>query len=282
MNSILRVEKITKEYPGVIALDAVSLEIEKSEVRALCGENGAGKSTLMKILAGAIQKTSGDIYIEGKPVNIEKPHDAKNLGINIIYQELVLNPNLSIAENIFLGMAPKKRSGLIDWPRMIKDASDICLKINFCIDVRVKVKDLSVAEMQMVEIAKALTVDSKIIIMDEPTAALTNEEIDSLFKVVGDLKEQGVTIIYISHRLEEIFTIADKVTVLRDGKLVDTKEIAEIDKDLLIEMMVGRELNENHHIKKQCGETILEVRNINRKGFVKNVSFNVYSGEVLE
>ncbi len=247
----------------------------------MCGENGAGKSTLMKILSGAIQKTSGEIYLEGQSVSIGHPHDAKVLGISTIYQELVLNPNLSIAENMYLGKAPKKASGLIDWSLMYREAAEICGRIKFHVDVRIPVKALSVAEMQMVEIAKALTGDSKIIIMDEPTAALTNEEIDSLFSCVRDLKHHGVTIIYISHRLEEIFTIADRVTVLRDGKLIGTREIAEIDKDLLIEMMVGRELNESHHIEKQRGDVLLDVRNICRAGTVNNVSFKVYSGEVL-
>ena len=280
MGTILSMKNITKIYPGVVALDDVSIDIEEGELMAICGENGAGKSTLLKILAGAINKTAGTIYFQGKKVDINNPHDAKKHGISIIYQELNLNPNLNIAENILLGQEPSK-GGIIKRKDVYARAREICDKLNISYDLKTKVGDLSVAQMQMVEIAKAISWDARLLIMDEPTASLTSVEIDALFNTIKVLKAQGVTIIYISHRLEEVFQIADRVTVFRDGKLIDTKQIGKIDKQGLVKMMVGREISEVKHTYRDRGDLVLEVKNITVGDRVKNVSFKAYKNEIL-
>lgn len=280
MEKILLMQNIKKEYPGVIALNDVTFEVHKGELMALCGENGAGKSTLIKILAGAVQMTSGKIIFQDKLVDIHNPHIAKELGISIIYQELNLNPNLDIAQNMFLGQEPMK-NGFIDRTKMYKMAKEICESLNMDYEIRTKVRNLSVAQMQMVEIAKALSWKASLIVMDEPTASLTSHEIEALFLTITNLKELGVTIIYISHRLEEIFQIADRVTVLRDGCFVGTEPIAKVNKQSLIKMMVGRELQTFENKCRKRGEKVLEVVNLNAGSLVKDISFTTYKNEIL-
>ncbi len=280
MGTILSVQNITKIYPGVVALDDVSMDIEEGELMAICGENGAGKSTLLKILAGAISKTSGTICFQGKKVEINKPHDAKEQGISIIYQELNLNPNLNIAENIMLGQEASK-VGFINRKDLYDKAKAICDTLNIRYDLKTKVGRLSIAQMQMVEIAKAISWNAKLLIMDEPTASLTTTEIDALFSTIKTLKEQGVTIIYISHRLEEVFQIADRVTVFRDGKLIKTMNIGETDKYGLVKLMVGREVSDNKHSSGARGDLVLEVKNLSVGDTVKDVSFKAYKNEIL-
>jgi len=280
---LLKLQNIYKSYPGVQALDNVSFELLEGEVHALIGENGAGKSTLVKILAGAISGDSGEIFIGDKKVEINSPQTAQKLGISIIYQEFNLSPYLNVAENIFLGREPVKNiPGFIDWKKLYAEADNILNKIGIRLDIKQQVKSLSVAQKQIVEIAKALSLNAKIIAMDEPSATLTDHELESLFKLIKVLKEEGIGIIYISHRLEEIFKIADRVTVLRDGKLIEVKTIQELNKEEIIRMMVGWEVHEEFPKKTfEKGEKILSVQNLTRKGFVNNVSFNVNEGELL-
>ncbi|WP_092926822.1 MULTISPECIES: ribose ABC transporter ATP-binding protein RbsA [Romboutsia] len=277
---ILKMTNIVKEFPGVKALDGVNLELYEGKVMALMGENGAGKSTLMKILSGVYKKTKGQIYYNGKEEDIKGPKDAADKGIAIIHQELNLVNDLSIGENIFLGREPK--NGLkIDFNKLHSDSQKLLQKLNVETSSKCLVKNLSIGQKQMIEIAKALSLDAKIIIMDEPTDALTDKETESLFKVINELKEEGKAIVYISHRLKEIFEICDYITVLRDGKYVGQEEIKDIDEDKMIEMMVGRKLTDQFpRIECEKGEPILEVKNLKNK-FVDNVSFDVKGGEIV-
>jgi ribose transport system ATP-binding protein len=281
---LLEFRKISKSFAGVQALKDVSFRIKKGEVHALIGENGAGKSTLMKILAGAYSKDEGEILIEGGIVDIRTPKDAENLGVTVIYQEFNLVPMLTVGENIFLGRIPRKfKSGpIIDW-KQVKDKAEALLKdIDVAIDTGALIEQLGVAQQQMVEIAKAVSLKSKIVIMDEPTSALTDVETKKLFKVIRKLKSQGVAVIFISHRLEEIFNIADNVTVLRDGQYINTQPVVQIDKDRLIEMMVGRPLSQRYPKKNHMiGEEILKVENLSRGSVIKSTSFSVRQGEIL-
>ncbi|RKY83315.1 D-xylose ABC transporter ATP-binding protein [candidate division KSB1 bacterium] len=280
---LLRLKNISKSYPGVQALDRVSFELKAGEIHALIGENGAGKSTLVKILAGAIQKDSGEIYIENEKIEINSPQTAQRLGISIIYQEFNLSPYLNVAENIFLGREPVKLfSQFIDWKKLYSEAEKVLNKIGIHLDLKQQVYTLSVAQKQIVEIAKALSLNARIIAMDEPSATLTEHELENLFNLIRVLEEDGIGIIYISHRLEEIFEIATRVTVLRDGKYIATRNVNEINKDDIIKMMVGRELHEEFPEKRfKKGRKILSVKNVSRKGVVENISFDVYEGELL-
>jgi ribose transport system ATP-binding protein len=278
---ILVMDSIVKDFPGVRALDGVTLEVLPGEVHALVGENGAGKSTLMKILAGALAQDAGQLIINGAPTRIISPQHAQALGISMIYQEFNLVPYLSVAENIFLGREPKLAWGLIDWGRMHRDAEAILDRLGVRLDVRTPITQLSVAQQQMVEIAKAISYRAKIIVMDEPSATLTEHELARLFELIRALQAEGVSIIYISHRLEEIFEIADRVTVLRDGRWIGTHPVSEVDRDQLIKMMVGRELTEK--IPKRpaaLGDVLLRVEGLSG-GSVRDVSFTVRRGEVL-
>jgi ribose transport system ATP-binding protein len=274
---------ISKTYPGVRALDNVSFAVAKGEVHALVGENGAGKSTLMKILAGAQPMDSGEILISGEQVHMTTPQKAMDLGVSIIYQEFNLVPYLNAAENIFLGREPKGRvPGFINFSEMYSEAQRVIDQLGVKLNVRTPVNRLSVAQQQMVEIAKATSRNASIIAMDEPSATLTEHELLSLFELIRSLKEKGVSIIYISHRLEEVFQIADTVTVLRDGHLVGTKPVAESDRNDLIHMMVGRELKEV--IPKEAAEITnpaLTVKNLTRKGVIEDINFTVRQGEIL-
>lgn len=271
---------INKSFPGVKALTNVTFQVKKGEVHALVGENGAGKSTLMKILNGVFKADSGQIRIHGKEVEINNTNDAKDLGIGLIFQEFNLIPSLSVAENVYLGRL-KNKASLVDWASMNKEAEKLLKSLDFNFNPRTTVDYLSVAEKQLVEIAKVLSLNANIILMDEPTATLTSKEIDKLFNIIRNLKEKGITIIYISHRLEEIFGIADTVTVLRDGEVILTNDVSKETKTNIIEKMVGRSLQlEFPPREKRCGEVVLEVKNINSR-LLKDISFELHAGEIL-
>ena len=279
---ILEMQKIRKEFPGVLALDDVNFELKKGEVHVLLGENGAGKSTLIKILSGAHQATSGNILLGGHPVHIESPRHAQDLGIGVIYQELHLVPSLSAAENVFLGREKTSPFGFIDTNSLRIATAQILSGLDITIDCATPVKHLGIAQQQMIEVAKALSLDARILVMDEPTSALSESEIKQLFSAIRRLKAKGVSIIYISHRLEEIFEIGDRVTVLRDGKVVGTKAIIEISRAELVKMMVNRELKEQYPRERPPrGEEVLRVDRLCRKGVFKDVSFALHSGEIL-
>ncbi len=272
---------ISKSFPGVKALDNVGFTVAEGEVRALVGENGAGKSTLMKILNGNYKKDSGDILIDGVPVNITNPQVADSLGITIIFQELNLVDDLSIAENIFAGRLSAKGK-LVNWKEINEKAKQLLERVSFDTDPTRLVGSLTVAEKQMVEIAKALSRNSRIILMDEPSATLTKKELDALFEIIRDLKKNGIAVIYISHRMEEIFQICESVTVMRDGQIIGTRQVADVTSDELVEMMVGREVNSAYPKRDvQIGEEVLRVENLCRKDRDQNVAFSLYKGEVL-
>ncbi|ADQ05868.1 ABC transporter related protein [Caldicellulosiruptor hydrothermalis 108] len=287
---ILEMVHITKEFPGVRALDDVTFRVKKGEIHALVGENGAGKSTLMKILSGVYPygTYSGDIFIEGKKQHFRNIKDSEHAGVAIIYQELTLVKGMTVGENIFLGREPVV-NGIINWNKVYADSKKLFEKLNIEIDVYEKVENLGIGQQQMVEIAKAISKDSKILILDEPTAALTESETRQLFRILKDLKNHGVTCIYISHRLEEIFEIADTVTVLRDGKTISTDPISQLTEDEIIKRMVGRELTQRYpKVPHKAKRTIMEVRNFSvydkdnpEKKIIDNVSFEIKEGEVL-
>jgi ribose transport system ATP-binding protein len=282
MSNILEMKGISKHFYGVQALSEVDLTVEKGEVHVLVGENGAGKSTLMKILSGAYQRDSGEIFFDGEKLELSSPLAAQEKGISIIYQEFNLIPGLSVAENIYLGREPQKKSGLVDWKKLYNNTQDVLNKLKANINPKILVSQLSVAEQQFVEIAKALSFGSKLIIMDEPSATLTPREIEKLFNVIDNLKADGVSIIYISHHLDELFEIGDSVTVLRDGEFISRDKVNDVDKNYIIKQMVGRELTESFPERKaEPGEVVLEVNNISRDGILKNISFNLRKGEIL-
>jgi ABC-type sugar transport system ATPase subunit len=280
---ILKMENITKEFPGVKALNEVDFELYPGEVHALMGENGAGKSTLMKILSGVYSHTSGEIYLEGNKVTINNPTDAQNLGISIIHQEFNLFPNLSAAENIFLDRnGTTNKFGKLKWGSIYKQANELIKSIGANIDVKKEVQFLGVHSQQVIEIAKALSFNARILIMDEPSAALPEDEVQKMFDVVNQLKNNGVAIVYVSHRMKEIFEIADKVTVLRDGKKVSTHKIQETNEDKLINDMVGQEVGNLYPPKTNTvsSEPILSVENFSLTK-EHEVSFELYKGEIL-
>ena len=283
MNEIfaLQMQHIRKTFPGVVALDDVGFDLRKGEVHILLGENGAGKSTLMKILSGAYQKSEGRILLNGQEIVIRNPRHARELGIGIIYQELNLVPQLSAAENIFLGREPAWYPGLIDRRRMNQEAAQILSGLGIEIDVRRPVRELSIARQQMVEVAKAISLDARILIMDEPTSALTEREIAELFARIRQLKVAGVSIVYISHRMEELFEIGDRVTVLRDGKHVGTHNIREVTKAALIRLMVNRDLTHQFpKVRAAIGEEVLKVGGLS-SGVLKDIHLRLHRGEVL-
>ncbi|MCP2240323.1 sugar ABC transporter ATP-binding protein [Thermoanaerobacterium thermosaccharolyticum] len=283
-NLVLKMENINKSFPGVHALKNVYFDLKKGEVHALLGENGAGKSTLMKILTGVYKKDSGTILLHGNEVDFSSPKEAQNMGIAIIFQEFNLLPHLNVAQNIFIGRESKNKKfpALIDERKLISDTQKILDSLNLNIKPTELVKNLSVAKQQMVEIAKALSMNAEILIMDEPTAALTESEIEELFKTIKHLKSQGVAIIYISHRMEELNAICDRVTVMRDGEYVKTINFKDTNIEELITLMVGRSLKEKfpkHNCKR--GKRVLEVKNLSRNNVLKNISFELYEGEIL-
>jgi len=273
--------RITKEFGGVHALRDVSFRVRPGEIHALVGENGAGKSTLMKILSGAYAKGQGVIRIEGKEVEISNPHSGRQLGIAIIYQEFALAPDLTVAENIYLDHL-SSRGGIINRGRLYRQSEELIGGLGFDINPRKMVWQLSVAYQQVVEITKALSEEAKILILDEPTAVLAPNEVKRLFEILRRLKEQGVSIVYISHRLEEVFEIADSVTVLKDGQVTGEGEIEQMSPDDVIRMMIGRKLTTMFPERElRIGEEILRVEGLNRGKEVRDVSFSVRAGEVL-
>lgn len=281
MQAVLELKNITKEYPGVKALDHISMQFYPGEVHALMGENGAGKSTLIKTISGAVQPNAGRIYFEGTEYEHMTPALSKKLGIRVIYQEFNLVPELSIAENIFLGHKLKK-GFTIDRRLMNQKAEEIMKGFGIEIDVTGPVKNLTVAYQQLVEIAKTITGDVKVLIMDEPSAPLTTREIEAMFGIVHKLKEKGVSVIYISHRMEEIFRISDRVTIMRDGQYIGTKLTEETSRPELINMMVGRTLEEQFpKADRTIGEVALEVKHLYTQSLLKDISFYVRKGEIL-
>lgn len=281
MNPLLQLSGIDKSFPGVKALSGAQLNVYPGKVMALVGENGAGKSTLMKIMTGIYAKDAGSLKYLGKEVSFANPKESEEAGIGIIHQELNLIPQLTIAENIFLGCEFVNSFGCIDWKKMFSEADKLLRKLNINYSSRRFVHELSIGDRQMVEIAKVLSFDSRVIIMDEPTDALTDTETESLFNVIRELKAQNCGIVYISHRLKEIFDICDDVTVMRDGQFIGEQPVSQLNEDCLIEMMVGRKLDEQYpRIDHQRGHCRLKVEHLSGKG-IHDVSFELWSGEIL-
>ena len=279
---VLELSGICKSFPGVKALDGVNLKIEKGKVHALMGENGAGKSTLMKVIDGIYQPDAGTIRMYGQEVHIHGPRDAIAKGISMIHQELNPVPHMTIAENIFLGREAKKLLGFVDRDRMMKETEKLLKKLDFDFDPSQKMNELSVAGMQMIEIAKAVSCDSKVILMDEPTSAITENEVEKLFNIIRDLISHDVAIVYITHKMDEVFQIADQITVIRDGQYIDSRPVHEFTPDALITMLVGRRLDQIYPKETvSIGEALLEVRHLSRHGEYKDVSFTVRRGEIL-
>ena len=279
-NYILTLKNITKEFPGVKALDDVTINIERGTIHGLVGENGAGKSTLIKVLAGIYQPNKGEIILDGKPCRFNSPIEARRAGISVVHQEIKLAEPLSVAENMFLGNVQLK-NGLVDWKGMRRRAWEIVEDLGMDIDINAQVSSLTVAKKQIVEIMHAINNNSRILIMDEPSAVLTDRELEVMFRIVKQLRDKGITIIYISHRLDEIFGLCSNVSVLRDGCHIDTIPVASVDRQGLINMMVGREMGQEYPKEVgNVGGTILEVKNLSR-GILQDISFEVKSGEVF-
>ncbi|MBT4577812.1 sugar ABC transporter ATP-binding protein [bacterium] len=280
---LLSMKNVNKSFPGVLALDDVTLDILPSEIHALVGENGAGKSTLMRALSGVSKIDSGTIYWKGKTVDISQPRDAQKLGISMIHQELAIIPYLDVGKNIFLGREPQlKVSGVIDWKKLYQQAQEQLDKLGLDINPKTPVESLTIAQQQMVEVAKALSMDASLIVMDEPTSALTEKEVDALFSYMKKLRENGVSIIFISHRLNEIQRVSDRITILRDGKWIGTSEVRDLSQNDIVKMMVGREVEQS--TKKQAkpsSEVILQIKNLSSGDDVHEVTFDLHKGEIL-
>lgn len=284
---VLKMENISKEFPGVKALDGVNFELRKGEVHAICGENGAGKSTLLKILNGIYKRDGGKVFIHGREVNFRNIQDARNHGVSVIPQEVQVAPELSVAENIFMGKLPKKLLGFVDWKQVQENTESIQKKLGTTalnMGVKTKVADLSMGHKQLIEILRALAYDIDILALDEPTSSLSEEETIQLFRLIKELTQKGISIIYVSHRLKEIFQICDRVTVFKDGKYVGTQNTRDIDSSEIVKMMVGRDLN--LFGDKECpvenkNETVLSVKNLTREGVFNNISFSLRKGEIL-
>ncbi len=278
---VLEMKNITKTFPGVKALDKVNFSLRKGEVHALLGENGAGKSTLMKVLNGIHKRDAGEIILKGQPVEFEGTKEAQNAGLAIIHQELELIPHLNVAENIYLGREDRN-SIFIDYKKLYQKTEDVLDMLGVEIDPKAKINDLNIGSQQMVEIAKAVSQQAEILVMDEPTSSLTNQEIEILFKLIERLKKQDIAIVYISHRLEEVFEICDRVTVLRDGQFVGEVETKETDEDQLIKMMVGRTIEDRFpKMRFNPGEEILRVDNLSVPKEIESASFTLHKGEIL-
>lgn len=284
---ILEMKNCRKEFPGVVALDNVSLFVKRGEVHALMGENGAGKSTIMKILAGIYQLDEGEVLFNGKPFIAKNPKDSLVKGISMIHQELNMIPDMTVEENLFMGRESVGRLGVIKKKELVASAKKQFEELGIDIKVNAKIRDLSVAQMQLVEIVKATSYNADVIIMDEPTSAITENEVKKLFEIIAMLKEQNKAIIYISHKMDEIYNIADRVTVLRDGKLIGSKPINAITEDELVSLMVGRQLTEVYHKTTTKNknfdenEILFEVNGLTREKEFENISFNVKKGEIL-
>jgi len=279
---LLKMEQIDKQYPGVHALDHVDFDLYAGEVHVMLGENGAGKSTLMKILSGSIPKDEGRIFIRGQEIHHLTPERAQALGIGMVYQELSLVPHLTVAENIFLGQLPKTKLGIVNWPEIMRQAKKSLTDLGVNIDPHLEVRQLEVAEQQLTEIARVLTRRPKILLLDEPTSALSDTERGRLFEIIDRLRGRGVGIVYISHRLAEVPLIGQRVTVLRDGHLIGTLSVEEAQEDKLVHMMVGRELAEQFPKQSvQLGEPALRVEDFSVDGIIHNLSFDLRQGEIL-
>jgi len=282
MQDLLSVVDVDKTFPGVHALKKASLSIRKGEVMALVGENGAGKSTLMNILSGIHQKDSGSILFDGAEMDVSCPMDSQKLGISIIHQELNLIPHFSIAENIFVGREKSKSRFFYDKRKTIEDASKLLARVGLDADPRTIVKNLSIAQRQMVEVAKALAFNTKLIVMDEPTSSISDTEIDRLLNIIRELKANGVSVIFISHKLDEVLAIADRITVLRDGEVVGTIEAAGCTEDTIIQMMIGREItNIFPKLETKLGDVVFEVRNFSQGKRFADIGFTLRKGEIL-
>ena len=278
----LQVLHIEKSFPGVKALDGINFTVKEGTVHVLCGENGAGKSTLMKIINGIYSADSGEIRIDGKPVEIRNPMQARALGISMIFQELNYIPEISGEENLFVGRLPKNKVGGVDWKAVRKQTRELLDREQLPYSLQQKVKNLSVSDIQMLEILKAISYDSDIIIMDEPTSAITHTEVETLFKKIHELKARGKSIIYISHKMDEIFRIADEITILRDGQVVETRAKDDLDIETVISLMVGRKLDATYPKESvPIGQTLLEVENLCSERLLKNVSFSARAGEII-
>ena len=280
----LQLRGIVKRFPGVVALNGVGLDVRRGEVHALLGENGAGKSTLIKVISGVYLADAGEIHIDDRPAQLRNPHDAQALGISTIYQEFTLAPDMNVAENIFLGREPLRVRALsiVDRKELIRRTREVLASLDLHIDPEATVRHLGVAQQQMVEIAKALSLDARLIIMDEPTATLTAHEIERLFLAIDRLKQRGVAIVYVSHRLDEVKAVCDRATILRDGTFVATVPVASTTVDEMIRLMVGRELKDKFpKVVAEPREEVLRVERLTRKGVLHDVSFSVRSGEIV-
>jgi monosaccharide-transporting ATPase len=285
---IVEVVGVSKRFPGVLALDDVSFTLAPGEVHALVGENGAGKSTLIKLLTGVYSPDSGEIRYAGAPVSFGRPLDAQAVGISTIYQEVNLVPLMSVARNLYLGREPRNRWGLVDFRRMHRDAAALLDRYGIDADVRAPLRSLGLGAQQMIALARAVSVDARVVIMDEPTSSLEPREVDTLFRVVRELRDQGVAIIYVSHRLDELYRICDRVTVLRDGRVVHTGPLADLNRLRLVSLMLGRDVAEvrRHGLTRfseshaAAGEPVLQVRHLSKRHVLSDVSFDVRPGEV--
>ena len=278
----MRVSGINKSFPGVKALDNVNFAVRKGTVHALCGENGAGKSTLMKIINGIYKADSGQIFLDEQPVDIKNPIQAKEHGIAMIAQELNYVPEMSIEENLFLGRLPVNKLGKVDWKTVRRETIKFLEQENLPYSPTQKLKTLTVSDIQMLEIIKAISYNAEIVIMDEPTSAITNREVEVLFEKIEQLKQRGVSMVYISHKMDEVFRIADDITILRDGKTVETHPASEMNLDQVIALMVGRKMD-NVYPKEEVeiGDPILEVEGLGSKGVFKDITFNARKGEIV-
>ena len=280
--NILELKKISKGFSGVEVLHEVSFSLRPGEVHALLGENGAGKSTLMKIITGVHHPDGGEILLNGIPVHFGDTRESQQAGIAAIYQELSLFPDLDVAENIFIGRQPVTLGGRIDWRKLYAEADKLLASLGVHLELKQKARNLSIAQQQMVEIARAFSINARILIMDEPTSSLTLKEAADLFRLVRRLKDDGAAIIFISHRLEELFELSDRVTVLRDGAYVDTRPVKDVTRDDLIRMMVGRTITEMFPKQDvQAGNVVLQVDHLTRDGAFRDISFDLREGEIL-
>lgn len=278
----LRVSNIEKSFPGVKALDKINFTVKKGTVHVICGENGAGKSTLMKVINGIYKPDSGQVLIDEKAVDIKNPIQARSLGISMIFQELNYIPEMTIEESLFVGNWPKDKLGKVDWGEIRKRTIDLLRKENLSYSPQTRLKDLTVSDVQMLEILKAISYNSDIIIMDEPTSAITQKEVEVLFSKINELRDRGACIIYISHKMDEIFRIADEITVFRDGAVVDSRSKDDYDMETVIAQMVGRKLTNDYPKEKiVLGENVLEVKNLTSTRNFSDISFNVREGEIV-
>ncbi|TDO70520.1 monosaccharide ABC transporter ATP-binding protein (CUT2 family) [Halanaerobium saccharolyticum] len=278
----LKIENINKSFPGVKALDNINFSVKKGSVHVLCGENGAGKSTLMKIINGIYNQDSGEIYIDGELADINSPVEAIDHGISMIFQELNYVPEMTVEENFVAGRWPTNKFGKVNWKKARETAKNLLEEegLNYSLDT--KLKNLTISDIQLLEISKAVSYDSDIIIMDEPTSAISDKEIEILFEKINSLRDRGKSVIYISHKMDEIFQIADEITVLRDGKVVATNKAEDLTEDKVVSMMVGRELSKAFPKEEiEIGKKIFEVRNLSRKGVIRDINFNVHRGEIV-